>query len=396
MKKLTTVKPLHSAIVIALSSVPMLATPLSSFAGIREASPIGVYTGSVITYNNTTPFKAFADYGAANQGWFHTASFMTLTVGTEQDIANGKTYDLQLTMRGRGELGNKGEAAIDNPAFALWTAGAGKLNPGNAGFQHGWNPTRGPNEDAVNVDNQPDKLVVNESLRRAGVLNGHVGWIGYVNAGPSYTIINSLDPLEGSPQTESGKNVLDAVSNGALNTTSKTWLTNPSASSTTFSNNYYLQGDSMVGTTPDSASMTLIGLKAGNYLIATGGSCPTNPTPKVVCGIGSQFTFTVQPASALTDEANASYDAARQLVTIQDVQVQDQHYWIQLQWQPNNTFQLVNPEITKALKSQPAQYDLQKLTLLVPRIQVSGKYYRAVLQNIGNYTFRLDQINEVQ
>lgn len=395
MKKPTTANPLHAAIVLALSSAPMLGIPMSSFAGIKEASSLGVYTGTAITFDNNTPFKAFSDYQAANQGWIHTASFMTLTVGSEQDITNGRTYDVQLTMRGRGELTNKGAAAIDNPAFALWTAGAGKLSPANAAFQHGWNPTRGPNEEAINVDNQPDKLTVNESLHKVGVLNGHVGWIGYVNAGSTYTLINSVDPLAGTPQTTSGKNVLDAVSHGALNTTSKAWLTNPAASGTAFTNNYYLQGDTMIGTVADTASMTLMGLKAGNYLIATGGSCPTNPAPKIVCGLGAQYTFTVQPVLAVTDEPNASYDAVTQLATIQDVQVQDQHYRIQLQWQPNNTFQLVNPLLTTSLKSQPAQYDLQKATLLIPRIQVSGKYYRALLQNVGNFSFRLDQIGEV-
>lgn len=366
------------------------------FAGLQEAANLGIYTGETLTLESITPFKAFADYGAANQGWTHAATFMTLTVGSGQDIASGKTYDVQLTMRGRGALGNIGAAAIDNPAFAIWTSGTSQLSIGQPAFQHGWNPTRGPNEDAINVDNQADKLNINDTLHQIGVLDGHVGWIGYVNAGPTYTLINSSDPLEGDPQTASGKAVLDAVSHGAINTTSKIWLTNPTASSTTFTSNYGLQGDSMMGANADTASMTLVGLKAGNYLIATGGSCATNPAPKTVCGLGTQFTFTVQSAAVGADGDNARYDAAAQLVTIQDVQVQEQHYQIQLQYQPNNTFQLLNPQLTTALKSQPAQYDLQNASLLIPRIQVSGKYYSARLQNIGNFAFRLDQFGEIQ
>lgn len=396
MKKPTNKNQLPSAIVIALSSAPIWGMPTASYAGIKEASSLGVYTGKPITLDNITPFKAFADYQTANQGWIHSAAFMTLTVGTEQDIASGKTYDVQLTMRGRGALDNKGAAAIDNPAFALWTSGASKLSPVNAAFQHGWNPTRGPNEDAINVDRQADKLNVNESLHKVGVLDGRVGWIGYVNAGPSYTLINSFDPVSGEPQTASGKNVLDAVSNGALNSTSKVWLTNPAASSTTYTSNYALQGEIMTGTVADTATMNLVGLKAGNYLIATGGSCPTNTAPQTVCGLGTQYTFTVQPAAAGSGENNASYDTAAKVATIQDVQVQAQHYKIQLQLQPNNTFQLINFELTTVLQSQPAQYDLEKGTLMIPKIQVSGKHFSALLQNLGNFAFRLDQFSEVQ
>ncbi|MEQ1637700.1 MAG: hypothetical protein ABL903_13525 [Methylococcales bacterium] len=397
MKKLNFNK-LHQAIILALGSAPMLCASMSASAGIKEAADIGVYSGTTLTVDSlATPFKAFADYGALNQGWTHSAQFMTLTVGSEQDIVSGKTYDVQLTMSGRGSLGNTGAAAIDNPAFALWTAGTGKLSPGQAFGQHGWNPTRGPNEDATNVDGAADKLYINETLHRVGVLDGHVGWIGYVNAGPAYTLDNSVDPLGGEQQTQSGKSVLDAVSHGGLNTTSKAWLTNPEVSSTAYTNNYSLQGENMLGVVADRATMNLYGLKAGRYFIATGGSCPTTPTPKTVCGIGEQFIFTVQPAATAVDSNNAVYDPVTQIATIQDVQVQDQHYGVQLQLQPNNTFKLLGAQAaTLPLKGQPAQYNVQNLNLLIPRIQVSGKYYTARLQNIGDYTFRLDQADEVQ
>lgn len=294
--KQTNINKLHQAIILALGATPLLGISTSASAGIKEAADIGVYSGTPLTVNTlTTPFKAFSDYGALNQGWTHSAQFMTLTVGSEQDIANGKTYNVQLTLSGRGALGNSGTSAIDNPAFAVWTAGTGKLSPGDAFGQHGWNPTRGPNEDAINVAGAADKLLVNETFHKVGVLDGHVGWIGYVNAGPTYTLENTLDPLGGGPQTLSGKSVFDAVSHGAINTTSKIWLTNPDASGTTYTNNYFLQGETMLGSAVDSATMTLYGLKAGHYLIGTGGSCPTTPTPKTVCGIGTQFTFTMQP-----------------------------------------------------------------------------------------------------
>jgi hypothetical protein len=299
-----TIHPLQRAIFLALGISPVTSVAIAATAqptaGLSHAYDIGVYTGSALLVNNlTTPFKAFTDYAAQNQGWTHTAQFLTLTVGSEADIASGKTYDVQLTMTGRGSLGNTGTSAIDNPAFALWTGGKGALSPAQAYGQHGWNPTRGPNEEAINVAGEADKLFSNDNFHRVGVLNGHVGWIGYVNAGPTYTLENFKDPGVFDPQTASGKVVLDAVSHGALNSSSKLWLTQPEKSSTAYSNNAFLQGNSMVGTQADFASMTLYGLKAGHYLIGTGGSCPTNPAPKTVCGVGQQYTFSVQPLLTL-------------------------------------------------------------------------------------------------
>lgn len=385
---------LPQAIFLALGTFPILSTPVTGYAGIKEATNLGVYSGTAITITSITPFKAFADYGALNQGWTHSAQFLTLTVGTAKDISEGKNFDVQLSMTGQGNLANVGAAAIDNPAFALWTAGTAKLSPELAFGQHGWNPTRGPNEDAINVEGAKDKLDVNETFRRVGVLNGHEGWIGYVNAGPSYTLDNRVDPLAGDPQTLSGKSVLDNVSHGELNTSSKLWLTNPSASSTSYTNHYFLQGEQMSGTSADSASMTLYGLKAGNYLIATGGSCATTPTPKTVCGIGTQFTFTVQPAPALTVDNSASYDSATQIVTLPDVQLQNLHYRVQLQLQVDNTFKLLASEaISAGSLPYSATYDLESTRLTIPRIRVSGKDYSAQLQNIGAYTFRLEQIS---
>ncbi|MCX7089143.1 MAG: hypothetical protein NTV00_13965 [Methylococcales bacterium] len=382
---------LQQAIILALSS-PLLWTATPTFAGIREAENIGVYNGTPLTVDKlTTPFKAFADYGALNQGWTHSAQFMTLTVGSEAEISSGKSYDVQLTMRGRGSLGNAGAAAIDNPAFALWTAGTGKLSPEQAFGQHGWNPTRGPNEAAINVAGAADKLTINDTLRLVGVLDGHVGWIGYVNAGPTYTMDNQLDPLGGQSLTLSGKSVLDTVSHGGLNTTSNAWLTNPSASSTAYTNNYFLQGDAMTGTVSDSATMTLYGLKAGRYLIATGGSCPTTPAPKTVCGVGSQFTFTVQPIPSnsvqFTDENSIpdNTDLTASLKTLHDPKDKSQAFALDLQ-------QEVLPAPTKNLLQQ-----LQALPALAsPSVSLVQTPTGTLTVTVGNDFYALSPVKVIK
>ena len=391
MKPITPNK-LQQAIILALSSAPLLWTATPTFAGIREAENIGVYNGTPLTVDKlTTPFKAFADYGALNQGWTHSAQFMTLTVGSEAEISSGKTFDVQLTMRGRGSLGNAGAAAIDNPAFALWTAGTGKLSPEQAFGQHGWNPTRGPNEAAINVAGAADKLTINDTLRLVGVLDGHVGWIGYVNAGPTYTMDNQLDPLGGQSLTLSGKSVLDTVSHGGLNTTSNAWLTNPGASSTAYTNNYFLQGDAMTGTVSDSATMTLYGLKSGRYLIATGGSCPTTPAPKTVCGVGSQFTFTVQPIPSnsvqFTDENSIpdNTDLTTSLKTLHDPKDKSQAFALDLQ-------QEVLPAPTRNLLQQ-----LQALPALAsPGVSLVQTATGTLTVTVGNDFYALSPVKVIK
>ena len=288
------------------SSSLIAISPALLAGGLTDSTrDLGVYTGTVIELNTTAPFKAFSDYTAAYQGWTHTTRYLTLTVGSAQDIATGKTFDLQLSMQGGQTLGNTDQSAIDNPAFALWTAGTGEVFPERGAGQHGWNPTRGPNETGINTLGNSDTLLINENFQGVGVLKGHEGWIGYANAGSEYTLINALDPTDPSKtQTLSGLPVLDAVSHGSINHSSKTWLTRPEASAVSYTNRYYLANGSMQGTAADKVTMNLYGLKAGNYWIATGGSCP-ELNPKSVCGIGTDFTFSVAPLSTSAPEVTA-------------------------------------------------------------------------------------------
>lgn len=291
--------------ILAAIGVSAMAT-YSSQASAFNSTSIGTFNGATISVTATTPFKAFSDYKAQNQGWMHTATFFTLTVGDSNAIASGRTYDVQMKMTGHGDLnlGASTSAAINNPSFAVWTAGTNAINTGAVHtVGHGWNPARGVQETGVDIDGNTTTVWTNEPLGLAGVLDGHEGWVGYVNSGPQYTLVNSLDPLKGTPQTDSGVEVRDAVTNGDLNTSSLSWLTNPGASSTSFTNGYYRDGANgpTVGTVPDYAMMILSGLKAGHYLIGLGGSCPGYPTDtaaKEACGVGNQFTFDVSSAPA--------------------------------------------------------------------------------------------------
>lgn len=105
----------------------------------------------------------------------------------------------------------------------------------------------------------------------------------------------------------------------------------------------------------------------------------------------------LQPAAASTD--NASYDMCTQGVTIQDVQVQNQHFQVQLQGQGNNQFALKMNSV-KLLgapqHNQPAQYNDGTKLLNLPKVQAFGKYYQVNLKNMGNFVFNLDSITEIK
>ncbi len=296
------------AMVLGVSAMAGYSSQASAFQSIN----LGTYSGASISLDTTTPYKAFSDYltgnssGSYNQGWVHTARFLRLTVGSAAEITSGATYDVQLKMTGRGNLnaGSPGPAAINNPSFAVWSAGANTINTAAViGEGHGWNPSRGYGESALDINGNQTTSLTNNFFVLAGVTTGHAGWVGYVNSGPEYTLVQNLDPLGGQPQSSSGVKMQDAISHGALNTSSLTALTNPGASNTSYTNNFYRSspGGAMVGTEYDYALMNLYGLKAGNYLIATGGSCPNNATDSgaaAACGNGNAYTFTVSQAPA--------------------------------------------------------------------------------------------------
>lgn len=294
------------AMVLGVSAMAGYSGQASAFA----STSLGTYTGALISLDTATPSKAFSDYltgnvnGSYNQGWVHTAKFLRLTVGSAADIASGATYDVQLKMTGRGALTPSG--AINNPSFAVWSAGINTINTAAVSGQgHGWNPSRGYNEAATDVNGNPTISLSNKFFVSAGVQTGHAGWVGYVNSGPEYTLVQYKDPLSSAKlQTSTGTVMNDAISHGALNTTSLTALTNPGASNTSYTNNYYKDPSSsaMIGTEYDYALMNLYGLKAGNYLIATGGSCPNNVSDaaaSAACGTGTLYTFQVSQAPAI-------------------------------------------------------------------------------------------------
>lgn len=258
---------LRKAIQISLGLAALSSVSSQALAFGNDQYNIGTFTGSTINSNSHyAPFKSWTDYGNANLGWVHTAGFATLQIGSASDIASGITYNVKLTMTGAGNTNGLADSnTLDNPAFSVWTGGSNPVSYSAHGF-HAFNQVHGPSGTG-------ESLTTNDTLISGGVLAGSDGWVGYANAG--FVVTNS----DG-----------DTVDHGGINTSSP-WLTAPGTSSWSYSQDN--QNDATQAL--DYASLTLMGLKSGYYLLALGGSCGA-PNPETNCGTGQNYNFTVTSA----------------------------------------------------------------------------------------------------
>jgi hypothetical protein len=259
---------LRKAILAAmgLAALSAVSTQVQAFGG--ETYNIGTFTGTTInSTGHASPFKSWTDYGAANQGWVHTAGWATLQIGSAADIINGLTYNVKLTMTGAGNTSGKATTStLDNPAFSIWTGGTTPTDTAGSGF-HNYNQVRGPS--GIGELNP-----VNDALTSGGVLTGSNGWIGYANAG--FVVANA----DGNTLNHGGVN------------NSNPWLANPGASSWSYSQ----LNQKNSSTALDFASLDLMGLKSGYYLLSLGGSCGS-PNPTTSCGTGQNYSFNVSPSA---------------------------------------------------------------------------------------------------
>ncbi len=300
---------LRKAILATLGTVA-LAT-VTTEASAVNAYDFGVLTGKTkTTYQGTAPYKSYTDYSIKNGGWMHTARFEIFTLGTPEEIAAGARYNVVITMKGRvtGQDGSAGP--MDNPAFTVWALGANEYKQ-VTNTLHGWSQLRGPNDNvAVPVSAKPGKLpdgnvviannvdngdtaglgdnggatpngIPDGGFLAMGVINGHKGWIGYAQSGPSVTVIYDFDPLNSDPQTKTGTPVSDEMPYGGFVNRQSPYVNGKTS-----------KGKVTSGQPLDLAQLTLRGLKAGTYLIGSGGSCGT-VEPAATCTTGSAFAMTI-------------------------------------------------------------------------------------------------------
>lgn len=300
---------LRKAILSTLGTTALAA--LSTEACAFNPHDFGVFTGKMsVSHNDQAPYKSYTDYGIKNQAWVHTADWHLFTVGNPDEIAAGARYDVTITMKARATGGEGNDGPMDNPAFTIWTLGSNPYQTVTNSF-HGWSQLRGPNDDVANplkrnsgklpggevvignnVDNGDSaglgdngsatpNGIADGGLLAVGVIEGHQGWIGYAQSGPSVTVEYSGDPLNHDPQTKNGTAVSDEMPYG--------WFVNRKSP---YVNGKTSKGKVTSGKRLDLARLTLKNLKAGNYLIGSGGSCGT-VEPAVSCGPGQAYRMTI-------------------------------------------------------------------------------------------------------
>ena len=240
---------------------------------------------AVISAVNLTKYRSWGQYGmGGNYGNTHMTTYQTFQVGTVEDIAAGKRFDINIDIKGM-KLGTI--AALANPAFTLWTSGTAPIETPTAsqlGYGHSWNQVRGAYDGGnagfpcdVGADTcamgSNGWLATDFTANDGGfgnIVPGHDGWIGYANSGYAFKNGDN-DYIQGrlagySNPTNKGEygdggyaSVGGPVAGSALtnvNTTSS-WVDG---------------GNALLAA--GEAGLNLTGLKAGYYLIAVGEICP--------------------------------------------------------------------------------------------------------------------------
>lgn len=158
----------------------------------------------------------------------------------------------------------------------------------------------------------------------------------------------------------------------------------------------------LLSATPEVSYKLCYGASTGNYDACFNFSPPFNfAMPNILNVFATVKAFNASGESPYSNELhiqttldNAIYDETTHIAVLRDVQVQNLHYQVQLQQLPKtgNIYKLIASEALLSPNNPvSAQYDTQTLTLTIPRIKASGKYYKVVLHNTGDYSFRLDE-----
>lgn len=97
--------------------------------------------------------------------------------------------------------------------------------------------------------------------------------------------------------------------------------------------------------------------------------------------------------SALVEPAVFNVNANS--LNIRDVEVQGQHYQVQMQLQPNNQWVLQTAQPQTKQPGQPSHYNPDNGLLDIPTVKANQQYYKARLRNTDGLHFELEQLQEI-
>jgi hypothetical protein len=291
--------------ILAILGVSAMAGYSSQAAAISPAT-LPVLTGgstdilqslSGVPATNLAPKRAWSDYGTNfNYGWTHTASFRIFQVGNAADIASGARFDVTVDLQAKTGVTTGAAlnpvAPMNSPAFSIWTSGTNPLVTGAAtgsGYGHEWSQVRGALDGGVAGF---DRQAVDPSLGSNGwlgsggggnLIDGHDGWIGYANAGYSFTNGDG-DKVQGRLAGASNPTNIGQYGGGAGDPLNGQALTNVNGSSP-----YVYTGFATLSA--GNAALSLTGLKAGYYLIGWAGACADDNANAQNCGAAAPQAY---------------------------------------------------------------------------------------------------------
>ncbi|MEQ1638021.1 MAG: hypothetical protein ABL903_15160 [Methylococcales bacterium] len=94
--------------------------------------------------------------------------------------------------------------------------------------------------------------------------------------------------------------------------------------------------------------------------------------------------------------APAVFNVNAKTLNIRDVQVEGQHYQVQMQLQPNNQFGLQTAQPQAKQAGQASQYHPATGELSIPTVQADQHYYQVRLRNKGGFQFQVEQVQEIE
>lgn len=92
----------------------------------------------------------------------------------------------------------------------------------------------------------------------------------------------------------------------------------------------------------------------------------------------------------------AVFNVNAKTLNIRDVQVEGQHYQVQMQLQLNNQFGVQAAQPQAKQTGQASQYDPVSGELNIPAVQSDQHYYQVRLRNKGGFQFQVEQVQEIQ
>ncbi len=104
----------------------------------------------------------------------------------------------------------------------------------------------------------------------------------------------------------------------------------------------------------------------------------------------------VSPLNASAVDEPAVFNLNTKTLDIRDVQVQDQHFQVQMQLEDNTHLRLKALQPQTKQSGQASEYDVVSGELSIPTMSADQHYYQVRMRNMGSFQFEVEQVEEIK